>query len=109
MLRLPIAHDEALEAKLALENVVEQVAVLACVAVVDLVIYIDISALAPHRTKARVNSLQEHIIEPVPARTASANGHRYSSCITRSDAVELMVSRFLSCSLRLLRLAWTKR
>ena len=79
MLRLPIAHDKALEAKLALENIVEQMAVLACIAVVDLVVCRYILALAPHRTKARGNSLQEHIIEPVPARTASANGHRYSS------------------------------
>lgn len=45
--------------------------------------------------------LYEHITEATLAWTASANGHRYSSCIVRSSTVELMVSRLSSCSLRI--------
>jgi hypothetical protein len=38
MLRTPVAHDESLETKLVLEDVVLEVRVLASVAVVDLVV-----------------------------------------------------------------------
>jgi hypothetical protein len=38
MLRTPVAHDESLETKLVLEDVVLEVGVLASVAVVDLVV-----------------------------------------------------------------------
>jgi hypothetical protein len=38
MLRLPIAHNEALEPKFTLEEVVHGVAILATVAIVDLVV-----------------------------------------------------------------------
>ena len=56
MLGIPVRHDKTLEAKLPLQNVVLQIRVLAPLELLIL--------------------LYEHMIEPVPARTASAKGQR---------------------------------
>ncbi len=98
----PVRHDEALEPELVLQEAVEEVAVLAGGRSVDLGMR-SVSRLPPWRPRlgsytteaeriiqlkqreADSTALYEAITAPTPARTPSANGHRYSSCRVRSS------------------------
>lgn len=83
MLSLPIAHHKALESQLIFQKIVEHLGVLATIGVVDLVV----GTVWGLDNVAEVHVMWKtyHMIDPTPARTASANGQRYNSCMVTSS------------------------
>ena len=88
MLRTPVAHDESLETKLVLEDVVLEVGVLASVAVVDLIVRAhDGTSTSTHGIGERPNI--KLVLEKVSVTILDSSGRGPQTRVTSSRLDEM--------------------